>query len=217
MADPKGLIDLVEAIAWPALFGGLAIGFRTPIKSFLGSFQSIAGRIKKAGPLEFESIGDQARAAGQVKPKEEEGKVLKTETDPSLRPWIENINEQIRRNNLNVSDLQEQLVQSLAWNLRHNEFNNTAKLIFGTQVAALKEISNSGGLSAEALQTIHAEHSERVIARGDIPLDFLKWIGFLRDRRLVVMDERGRYQIAPLGVAFLQYAASEQLTEARLF
>lgn len=221
MADPKGLIDLVGFVVWPIIVGSIAVGFRREIRAFLSSFPGMAGRIRKAGPLEFD-VGDQAKATDASKPKEDIGEALKTEpmpSDPSLLPWIENINELIRRNDLtNAPDLQQRLVWTLAWNMRLNEFNNTSKLIFGTQIAALKEIANSGGLTAEALKTIHEEHELRVHEDGkDAPLGFLNWIGFLRDQRLVSMDSQGRYAITPIGVGFLHYATADHVTEARVY
>lgn len=222
MGDANAIIDIVKYVAWPIVVSGIAIGFRCQIGSFLSSFSGIADRIKKAGPLEFSTISDQTKPRENTKAKEETQEALGAEPqadDQSLGPWIDYVNGLISQNNLkDAPDLQERLVWTLAWNLRHNDFNGIAKIIFGTQIAALREITNSGGLTAEALRTFHTLHEEKVYKEGqNTPLDFWNWIALLRNQQLVVMDERGRYAITPIGLSFLKFAAADNVTEAQLF
>ncbi|MBI1383393.1 MAG: hypothetical protein GC150_00580 [Rhizobiales bacterium] len=224
MAVVNTVVDLIGYLAWPAVVIGIALFFRDEIKSFLSSFSGMAGRLKKAGPLEFQDpVGHQGVVVEVSQKKEDVGKALETDPlpdDPTLRPWIEPIQELIQRKNLsNAPDLKDRLIRELAWSNRYNDFSNIGRQIFGTQVAALREIAASAALPAEALQRLHAEHEVRVFADGREanPLDFLSWVAFLRDQRLIAMDEQGRYAITPIGRTFVQFAAANSVTEARLY
>ena len=136
------------------------------------------------------------------------------------RGRIEHIEGIIRNNDLvDAPDLNERLIRELAWTVRYRELSDTGRLIFGTQVAALKEIAASGALSAASLEKLHSEHEIRVKDAGieTAPFDFLTWIAFLRDRGLIVRDDQGRYTVTSIGSAFIQFAAANHVTEARDF
>jgi len=181
----------------------------------------MAGRIKKVGPLEFQEAASNQASSASV--EGDIGKALKTEPivkDPTLEPWMSRIEEQIERNGLkDAPDLKDRLMVQLAWTMRHGEFSGLASNIFGTQVAALKEMDASGPLTMEALQKIYHEHTDRILSDGthSDPLDFLRWIAFLRDNALITMNDKGQYATTPIGKIFIQFLANSSITEAKMY
>jgi hypothetical protein len=215
----KHFFDFLGNAAMPAALFGIAWLFRRQLAAAIAAIPNLAGRVSKIGPLELqqqqavvtaaiaEAHGDILEAHGEVGAPAAAAAAL-----PPL-PDIEPYEARIRELLQNVANREDHLVRELAVIAR----GMTGQQIFGTQLAVLRTLDTSGALPEVALNGLYQEHVRRATAAGFPPLSFLAWIGFLVDRRLVIMDNQGRYAITVMGRAFLQFANNTGLTEAKPF
>jgi hypothetical protein len=220
----NALMTLLGQLAWPIVFLALGLIFKREIRSIFSAFPDIAERIKKVGPVELqEAISKKFpsdpltdKSANESPPQQPQLNFpapppAPANNDPALGLWLDNIRKIIAELHLSEPELRERLIQALAMSSRHHDFLKTANAMYGTQLAALKEIRASGHLSPIALQRLHGEHLAR-----PAPLqksDFLSWIGFLRDTLLIAMDKDGDYKLTPVGNDFLDFVAANGIIE----
>jgi hypothetical protein len=176
-------------------------------------------RTTKAGPVEFAPASTQQQAAAAEHGSD---KPLITEappSDPSLAPWQADVEEAVRRENTQDKDeLIGKLIISVALARRASDFNVAARLIFGSQIAALRTLASSpDGLTLEDLRPIYTEHQTRLLIAGsnEIP-DILQWISFLLGQRLVAM-RNGHYHITEAAKVFLAFLNSIGMSEAKAY
>lgn len=223
----NAIVDLVGHTAWPAVALGLGYMYREDLRTLLSAVTGLASRIRRVGPAEFQEtaarqvLSNSAREGAQDS-KSDGAATLTAEqllNDPTIKPWLDQINEFLRANNLiDAPDLKERLLAALAQNSRELEFRTIADRIFGTQLAALKEIEASGSLGMSALQELHSEHETRVLlADSGHALDLLSWIGFLRDTHLISLDESSHYKLTEKGRLFVRFANANGVNETRPF
>jgi hypothetical protein len=222
----KFIVDMVGHLAWPTLIAGFLFIFRDPLKSLLNAFSGLALRVTKVGPAEFQgpTINQQPdpETGLSLQKSSSEQKALAASPlpdDPDLEPWVDNVRQIISDNGLeHAADLEARLIRALALSSRHCDFEMIARTIFGTQLAAIKELDKSGPLSATAFQDLHSEHETRVLSESQgKPLSSLVWLGFLRDNKLARLTNDGKYELTNTGRLFLQFAGSIGLTEQRVF
>ena len=106
----------------------------------------------------------------------------------------------------------------LAMSKRLVDFHVTARIVFGTQIAALKHmLGTPAGLTLDDLRPLFQEHETRLKAGNQtlVP-DLLQWVGFLTGQHLVAY-ENARYKITPAGRDFLTFLGTIGVNEAKLF
>lgn len=107
------------------------------------------------------------------------------------------------------------LIHGFAFAQRLAVFEQALRLIFGTQISALRHLSASTvPLTRAALQNIYESHVEKVTAAGLTPVDFDSWVGFLLQRMLIFATPNGDYQATEVGRQFLHYADNLPINEA---
>lgn len=176
-------------------------------------------RTTKAGPVEFAPTPSQQQAAATAHRGSDKALVTAEPPDPSVALWHSDVEEAVRATNIaNKDDLIAQLKSALAMTRRAVDFNIAARLIFGTQIAVLRNLTASAdGLTLEDLRPIYNEHVTRLTAvKDDRAPDILQWIAFLVGQRLVLLRE-GRYRITEAGKVFLNFITSIGFDEAKSF
>lgn len=223
----NAIVELIGHTAWPFVVLSVSYLYREDIKTFLATVTGLAGRIRRVGPAEFQETATRQVFSSPAEEGEQDRRghgptTLAPEkllNDPTVKPWLDQITEFLQANNLtDAPDLKDRLLAALALNSRELEFRTIADRIFGTQVAALKEIEVSGSLGMSALQNLHSEHETRVLlSDSGRALDILTWIAFLRDSQLIALNENSQYKLTAKGRLFLRFASTNGINETRLF
>ena len=207
-------LNLIKELKWVVGIAVIIWYFRLPLTNLINALSHLAGRTTKVGPVEFHQ--------GKPSTKELERKLQESNTneDPTLDLYVTKVREEVKELKLtDLNEVNERLVFGLAQTYRHIDYRSIARPIFGTQIAALKEIVASvDGVPQAALEKIHEDHEIRILGttKGD-PLDFLSWIGFLRDNGLVSMNSAGRYSATDQGRTFVKFAAHDGVSESKPF
>ena len=133
-------------------------------------------------------------------------------SDSTILPWLEKLNEEIRVSSFEGEELANRLKAALAANIRNALFERVSRLVFGTQLLALRRMASSGGLTTDELKEIYNEHVNRL---GDgIKSDYVAWVGFLEGNELVKY-EATKLTLTPIGVLYLEFAKSIGISEAK--
>jgi hypothetical protein len=205
----KHLVALVDALAYPVLFGGIVWWFRKQIGDLLAAVPSLFSRVSKIGPVELrQPLPPPGIAGGR---EDAHAVAVALPPAPELEPFEAHIREALQQ--IPAPARQEHLVRALAGFAR----GTIANQIFGTQFGVLRMLAANGPLPEAALNGLYQEHVRRATASGQTPLVFEAWINFLIGWGLVARDAAGRFVITDAGAAFLQFANTTGLTEAKAF
>jgi hypothetical protein len=213
----QNFVTLVGHIAWPAVIIFLVWRFFPEMKSALSSVPTLAGRINKAGFVEFQPLAQQQQ---QQQPAEF-GKEREQSTSSTLQrhrlvvPFEAHIRQNIKDQKLDGDpDFQDRLIYNLAEAVRTAQGESTTRQIFGTQLAALKQLAN-GPMTVAALKTLYDQHVQLAKEVGIAePLSFLQWVSFLTSRSLAQIADDGRYAITDVGRSYLEYVEGLGVTES---
>jgi hypothetical protein len=199
------------------MIGIVAYLFRHQVVAMLGAVTGLAGRIHKAGPVEFQPLAQQQQQPSQLAKEGERRASAPLQRHPLVVPFENHLRRNIKQQHLDQEpDFQDRLIYDLAEAIRTAQGETAGRLIFGTQLAALKQLDTDGTMTPAALNTLYEQHVHIAKEAGiDEPLSFLEWISFLTSRSLVRIDDDGRYAITDVGRSFLQYLGLIEVTEAK--
>lgn len=106
---------------------------------------------------------------------------------------------------------QDALVRALAHERTRNHLEKVYNLIWGSQIAALEALNQSGAIERSALELrFEATKSNQTIFSG---VTFDAWMQFLINAMLIMKLDDGRYAINELGQVFLRYLINERYTK----
>lgn len=196
-------VDLLKQIAWPVAAVVIASLFR-------GELRALLPKLRRVGPsgLEFDVEQQQLRAAVVTAPGE-----LKELPGLSRTPAMANV-ERVLHERLRQSkqeDREALLVRLLAQSHLETYFEQTYRLIFGSQITALK-ILNQGIKASEANAREHFETLKGLYPEVYKHYGYEQWLGFLLWRELVMRSD-DTFQITDLGRDFLFYLTAKGLPE----
>jgi len=197
------IFDVLNTITWPVVALILAIYFRQSVRDISKALVNVSQRLRRFGDLELQE--EQSETIGQ--PPHEAALADVLGDDPDLRAWAEDAERTLQQANVLQSETKARLIRAWAHANRARLLDRLARLIFQTQVDALRKIEQ-GPTDGRALRRFHSDHVRRATARG-IPEDqifnFQRWIEFLTSNELAIRGVNG-YTITDRGRAFLQNA-----------
>lgn len=131
--------------------------------------------------------------------------------DLKAQYWLTKLEQEITANGYFGDGLQARLKWALAISIKNALFERVSRLIFGTQISALRRLSTCDGMTDSELKGIHEEHVKRV---GNLAADFVAWSGFLQSNDLVVYDNF-KLKITEVGRLYLEFAKSIGVDEQK--
>lgn len=219
---------LVEFLAtWPTVFCIVAFAYREQFADFLKRAIEIGPAGAKAvpppiqqipGSAAFAGTGDSGTFTGTVECRQADSGVSLPAPGPILADTERTILEYVKQrgiDKLNIDDQKNLFVREYALLWIRSQFQSIGVQIYGTQIALLRRLDNSSPQSEAALTPIFEDHKKRIQAAGiTFRVDFLSWIAFKLNTKLVAVNADGLYSITQLGKQFLNvYAPASNLTE----
>jgi hypothetical protein len=200
------LVQFIVPLAWPvALLVGIFI-LRSPIHNLLERVVELGPGGAKLSPPQLQTATDSAQRTSEIP-------IDTSKSDPELDLWEKPIRREIEKRGLVTSDgLTEQLISALAQANRRADFENVARVIFGTQIGALKQLNSLGPLPESTLKKWFKEHKKR--AKENAFGDFKQWMRYLLDLPLVTM-RNGEFEISRYGRQVLDFLFNSNITEDR--
>jgi len=205
-------VTLVGYLVWPALIFYVVWKFESEIRAALTSVPNLANRLNKAGIIEFQPLAIQQVQELEVHQIE----TLAWSRDALVVPYEDHLLRHLRSTGIDRQpDYTERLIYSMAEFARVAQGEIVARTIFGTQIAALKQM-NSAPLTPEALKVFHDRHIHKVTDddRGQEPLTFDQWLYFFTVRELAEVSDDGRYAATPTAASLLRYLEAREVSEA---
>jgi hypothetical protein len=162
----KLLTDLSANVAWPVVV--LVIGYY-----YRHQFRDFLGRLVKVGPTGAEAVPPQDQEK-TTSPIESAGLSVPdgASADPVLAELEKTIRETLKKNNMDhlTQEAQKDLfVREYAKLQRNYHHDMIAKNIFGSQIAALRQLANSPKQTRQALQPIFEQHIQRAKEKNIAP------------------------------------------------
>lgn len=171
--------------------------FRTPINGFISRVRSISKTGITTDPAQKE-------AGPERDPRAEAEALMRNLDNALIREAEEGITNELRQRNLLGTEALPVLVRYLAGMQIAFGFEETYRLIWGSQLSLLDYLNSQvDGQPAEALRSFY------VLAASQYPevytgYSFEAWLGFLRDH-LLIREDGGRLRVTVRGREFLAY------------
>lgn len=199
----------MEYLVWPSI--ALILGL-----AFLGLFRpQIAGFIDRTKTFKVPGIHAEGETLPQVQRQgaEIEGRLIGGHEQLGTPPNDEFLQAIDRHNHDLIVKSVPNAGHHLQWAIRlasylsvQRDHEITYRLIFGSQLRALRQISQSG--ASLGLDSLREFYNEAATAEPEIyqDFDFASWWGFLAERNLVTQKGMS-LEITPAGRSFLAYLA----------
>lgn len=209
------LVLLITGVAWPALIFYFLWRFENEIRSSLSSVPNLANRLNRAGFVEFQPLAEQQQAT-ELTHEVQQIAAAGFQRDPLVRPFETQLRAQIEGGQIHrEADYVDRLIYTAAELARIAQGETTGRQIFGTQIAALRQLANVGPMTTAAITALYDQHLQRVrdAQLTVTPLTFQEWLSFLTGRSLLKIGDDGRYEITGVGRSFLQYLETIGVSE----
>lgn len=187
-------VDVVSvALTWPVFATVLVLIFRCQLRHLLTTVaDKICNLTKGPNGIEFRQNN-----RGNLDSKPPYADTDHVEPDDEV---LDNIEKNIQKEHegnikaLSADKQREFYIRKYAIALRSEQFLIIGMQIYGTQVAALRQLDVGTPQTKDALMSIFAEHKRRVGNTG-ASVDFYSWISFLLIKALISTDAQGYYNI----------------------
>lgn len=127
---------------WPLIVLCVALIFRRDIKGITGGLLSMSSRVTRLGPLELlaqENSKTSALSAGEQMLIPTSIDVL--DNDVSLKPFYDHFANLIETSSINSQERYARAVRAWAFTIRARVFDDIARTIFETQIAAMRKLA----------------------------------------------------------------------------
>lgn len=212
------VLDPIAAASWPIAIGAVAWAFRTPITAMIGRVRQVSGF---GGTAEFNTpeIGSQ-QSADATKA------AVPALTDTSIAPPSDTVYDALDSQLEATLDrhIQGGADVKLAWAIRSRSISEANRmhetnyrLLFGSQIAALKSLNVTGPAPISEFEKYYATVASNP-ANEPIHKDrsFDQWADFVANIGYVVAVEGSNpslAQITPFGRQFLQWMTANGVSE----
>ena len=204
-------VDLLKQIAWPLAAVLIALSFRA-------EFRALLPKLRRVGPtgLEFEVERQQIRAAVVAAPGELKELPGLSRTQAMAR--VERLlHDRLHQSITKQEDREDLLVRLLAQSHLETLFEQTYRLIFGSQISALKILNQHQGVTvSEADARAHFERLKELHPEVYQHYGYEQWLGFLLGRDLIMRSD-DTFAITDIGRDFLLYLTAKGLPENKPF
>lgn len=144
-----------NSLSWPLVVLLLLLFFRRAVWDLSTALVNVSQRVRRLGDIDF-----QEQEPGQVvaAPDAAEAALADVvDNDPDLQPWMENAEQILQQANIPANQVRARLIRAWAFANRARSFDDIGRVIFRTQVAALRRIAQSG-VDGRGLRRFHREH-----------------------------------------------------------
>ena len=199
----------MEAIAWPIMFGAIALAamliFRKPLERFLD-------RAKKIGRTGIDTtVSDQNTGKSEVGPSaaDEFARLFDNQLLVHREQWIRT--ELVRIVGVDQTQKEKILLRIIAAQSIVQQFETTYRTIFGSQLNAL-EITNAtpDGVHLQVFETLYNQAAARDQTLYE-NFSFGHWLGYM-ERQLMITRKDDKFYITLDGREFLKYLVHQGYT-----
>jgi hypothetical protein len=208
----------VEHFAWPAVVIVLTLTFLLLFRS------QVAGFIDRTKSLKVPGIHAEGDSLTQVQAQSKSveqsliggpEKLGTPLSDEVLGPMDQEVHRLIKASVPDHSNHLPWALRLLSHMSLQRDHEITARLIFNSQVQALRAMAQSGGvLNAEQLRAFYESAASQSDAYEQYSFD--RWWNFLANRRLITNDG-SMFHLTPIGRSYLAYVASTGISDPAAF
>ena len=232
-------VELVKALVWPLLLGGIVWYFRGEIKRGADRVTELGPAGAKFAPLEQVPTSPvQGVSANPTTPASPTTPATPSAPRPlaqtpnlpattGVRDFIESIRRFISDDQLNMAvllvrsdliakigqnpqDQVEALIYALASMNIQLAHEKNYNLIFGSQVALLAQMNTDAGVPPAVARSSY-DNAKSAFPDLYRTYSYEQWIGFLQGSGLCTIAPNGNYVLTPLGRGFLKYILDRHL------
>jgi hypothetical protein len=202
---------MMDVIAWPlaavSAFLIFLLLFRGPIAALIQRVRSIKRDGIETGPITPQSEAPNPDAADAL---------MRSFESPMLLEAEKAIRGELKRRGLDCSPpAVDVLIRHLARAQMQAAFESLYRVVFGSQLALLREANTGVGISFEAAKALYVSVSAQnpEFFKG---YSYSDYIGFMLNQQLV-LESNGAYRSTIRGQTFLEWMVRCQLTEKKAF
>jgi len=208
------ILPFVEALKWPGValvcFGVGIVVFKRQVAAFLGRVDSVGKDGLKATPLTQPE--QQAKQELEREKRQNVQELSQAFSSPAVRERENLIKAELQKRHLEHSgDTVEILVTHLAHALIALHFEQTYRIMFGSQIYILKQ-ANTKGMVTEAELVAHFEHIKKLFAPAFDTWTVESYILYVVNSGLL-KKESGAYVLTGLGFEFLPWIVRRGYTD----
>ena len=208
------ILPYVETLKWPGVvlvcFGVVIICFRQQVAAFLGRVDSVGKDGLKAAPLT--QLEQQAKQEIEREKSKNVQELSQAFSSLAVREREGLIKAELQKRHLDYSgDTVDILVTHLAHALIALHFEQTYKVIFGSQIYILKQV-NTKGMVTEGELAAHFEHVKKLFAPSFNTWAVESYILYVVNSGLIKKDG-GVYVLTTLGFEFLPWIVRRGYSE----
>ena len=201
------LVEFLVPLAWPAVAVFVAWWFKDPIAGLIP-------RIRSLGKEGLQLSEAPAQPASPPEPADFPDRVVPLPTRPDLALWEDSVRKGLLRRGLADSpNSNDWLIRFGAGALKSLWLEKTARLIYGTQIGALKQLRDKGPQTEQELTPWFKEHRKRNPG-GLMQRPFSNWMDFLLKSDLAILEE-DKYCKGPLTDELLDFLDSSKIDETK--
>jgi hypothetical protein len=220
----SGVIDIVKALAWPAVVAWVVWYLRDELKAAAKMLTEIGPTGAKFAPpqqvVETTAVvalgSEKASGTGVTASHNVQafiGQVKSVISDDQLQPMLQKIRHDLSSM---AGENQRDQIEALLYNsaslsvqLAHER---TYNVIFGSQLTLLAQANGVNGLSQAAARGLF----EQIAKPANPSLSFEQWIAYLTNSGLMQLDPLGNYVLTIYGRGFLKYIVDRKLSVFKL-
>lgn len=211
----NGIAEIINAIAhlaWPLVFGWLAVAYKPELLSFLPAALQRKIKLAVAGVVTVEMDALEQQPKTDTKMEAESGTVeLKEIPGLTRTPAMARLERQLHAQLKNVTaEPVDVLVRNLAQARLEAMFGNIYARIFGSQIRGLKELKARRKVPTADAVAFYAEY-EKANPEFYKGYGFPGWIGFLKNTGLITQNTDD-VVITEVGDDFLTWLDAVKLT-----
>lgn len=209
MSGLAAVVEIIKAVVWPVAAIIIAYVFKADVHGLIP-------RLRRAGPTGVEFDPADAQKTSTVEITTTEPGKLKEFPGMMRTPAIARVERQLyaglaARKDVKPEEREALLVRLLAQSQLEAAFERIYNLIFGSQIAGLRELNTRGRVTGNEAREFFKGVKSR-FADFYKGYSFEAWLGFLVSNGLVVRDQ-DILQITDLGRDFLIYLTGRRLPE----
>ena len=214
LAFLKQGVGFISAVAWPTAAVVISRRFKEPITKLLdrmNSFEAFGVRAQlptaaQEAPAALAAPAEELPAAAVNLPPYDP---VLTEFDQGLIKGLKNLGGSAETQ----LDWVVRIASSNWLNWRHEAHY---RMIYGSQIRALKVLASEGPRPAEWFQAYFSAGAHSALGQV-VGYTFPAWINWLQNTGDIRYSDSGLYDITPLGRSFLAWIPTAGVSEAKLF
>lgn len=206
------LVELVKAVAWPVAVVVVAAWFKPTVASFFPTLLRRAFQVEVPGFFKAKVDAEEQKAVEA--PPSAAALDTKAVLAPSPRLAVNTVEGKLRQDiqTVEINSREAILLRALAETRLTSGHEFTYNRIFGSQIAALRQLNLVGEATFEQARQFFSQYSQRYPEMYGRELAFEDWLSFLV--RLGHVEQHGNMlRVTEIGRDFLFYLTDRRLPE----